>query len=187
MKKFFSLMTLSVLLVSGHAFAYEDDGNANSKRSIDGAPAWVGYREYQLVRYPNNADLGTNTPLTAGDVVMWDCVSDDGVTVNLVGALHSSDSVAGVVVSQTIPSCETVGTTAQTDYGRRNWGYIQVRGICTYVNMVGGGVAIVGQTIKASDTARNADATVNTGTGTVRRILGFAYDTGNDPDVWIDL
>lgn len=189
MKKFRFYLLLAVLfgIASGNAFAYQGDGNAANKREIDGAPAWIGYREYQLVRYANNLNLGSNTGLSAGDVVVWDCVSDDGVTVDLVGTSSSSDSVAGVVVSTTIPSCETTGTTAQTDYGRRNWGYIQVRGLCTNVNLVGAGVTSAGQTLKASDTTRNADAAVNTGAGVVRRPLGVALDTGSDPDVWIDL
>ena len=178
---------IALLMVSGNAFAYQDDGNASTKREIAGAPAWIGYREYMLVRYANNLDAGSNTPLSAGDVVVWSCVSDDGVTVDLVSTASSSDAVAGVVVSTTIPSCETVGTTAQTDYGRRNWGYIQVRGLSSNVNLVGGGVTIAGQPLKASGTARNADASVNSGVGVVVRTLGVALDTGNDPDVWIDL
>lgn len=182
MKRLFSFIAI-LSLVSGVAYAYTDDGNASVKRAIAGAPASVAYREYQLVRYPNNLNLGSNTPLTAGDVVVWDCVSDDGITVNVVLASNSADAVAGVVVSPTIGSADTVGTTPATDFGRRNWGYIQVKGLCTNINTVG--TLLAGGSIKASDTARNADdANV---VGTHARVMGFSYDAGVDSEAYINL
>lgn len=185
MKKHIFALFAVLSLVSGSVYAYDADGNANRKRAIDGAPAWVAYREYQLVRYPNNLDAGSNTPLSAGDVVVWDCVSDDGVTVNLVGSTNSADAVAGVVVSTTIPSADVAGTTPQTDFGRRNWGYIQVRGLCTNVNTVGQTTA--GVAIKASDTARNADTASGADSVNKGQKMGFAMDTGFNPEVIIQL
>lgn len=185
-KSIFALLAI-LMIASGVAYAVQSpDGNAHDTRGM-GAPGYVPYREYQLVRYSESGPNGTS--LTAGDVVIWDCVSDDGVSVGLVGVAGSSDAVAGVVVSTAIQTVELTGVdmTASLDYGRRNWGWIQVRGYNTSVNLVGGGVAAAGQSLKASDTARNADASVNTGTGVIRRVLGFAYDTGNNPEIGIGL
>lgn len=173
MKKLFSLFAI-LALVSGVAYAYDADGNPNTKREVDGAPAWVPYREYQLVRWAENSP-GTSTWLTAGDVVVRDCISDDGVTIGLV-ATASTDAVAGVVVSVNIPTADSVGTTAQTDYGRRNWGYIQVSGHCAKVNVTGGGAA--GSTLVASTTARYATAP-NGVPASGQKALGFAYDASS--------
>jgi len=183
-KRIFGFIAI-LSLVSGVAFAYDADGNPNTKREIAGSPAWSPYREYRLVRFPENAP--NSTALTAGDVVVADCVSDDGVTVNLVSAASSADAVMGVVVSTTIPTADVVGTTVNTDYGRRNWGYIQVSGFCTNVNMVGTAPA-GGQSLKASDTARNADVAVNTLNGLpTGRVMGFAYDASTNAEVGISL
>lgn len=185
-KSIFALLAI-LMIASGVAYAVQSpDGNAHANRET-GAPGYIPYREYQLVRYSESGPNGTS--LTAGDVVIWDTVSDDGVSVGLVGTVGSSDAVAGVVVSTAIQTVELSGVTmtASLDYGRRNWGWIQVRGYNTNVNVVGGGVTTAGQTLKASDTPRNADASVNTGAGVIRRVLGFAYDTGNDPEVGIGL
>lgn len=191
MKKLFRfVLTLSVLLGigSGSVYAYDADGNPNTKREISGAPGSIAYREYQLVRYAENGPNGTS--LSQGDVVVGDCVSDDGITVAVAGATNSVDAVRGVVVSVTIPTCDVTGTTAVIDFGRRNWGYVQVKGLCTKVNMFGSNLAPAGSSVVASATARNAvSATATQGQGGVK-ILGFAYDTavaGNSNEVNIDL
>lgn len=185
MKRLLSFVAI-LLLVSGVAYAYNADGNANKKREIDGAPASVAYREYQLVRWAENGPNPTGGNLSAGDVVVGDCVSDDGITIAIVGATNSVDAVRGVVVSPLIQTCDVVGTTAITDFGRRNWGYIQVRGLCTTVNVIAGGAA--GTSLVASDSVRCATArAVGNNNG---RTLGFAYDAsglGNANDVDIEL
>lgn len=183
--RFLTLLAISLAFV-GSAFAYNDDGNPSTKRSVDGTPPYQAYREYQLVRYAENQ--ANATPLTAGDVVVRDCVSDDQVSVGLAGTVGSADAVAGVVVSTTIPTADVVGTTAQTDYGRRNWGYIQVRGLNTNANMVGTAPG-AGGTIRASDTARNATtAAALAGSNSPQgRVMGFAYDASTDAEIEIDL
>lgn len=183
MKKIISLFALAMMVSAGVAFAYQDDGNPNTKES-SGASAADPVRVYRLVRY---AEIAPNhTSLSAGDVVVWDCVSDDGVTVGLVAATNSADAVAGVVVSTTIPTADSTGT-AQATVGHRNWGYIQTRGFCSNINTIGNLTA--GVAIKASDTARNADTAVSGGlNGALKgRAMGFAYDTGVDGEAQIDL
>ena len=175
MKKFLRyFLTLSVLfgIGIGQSYAYDSDGYPNTKREIPGAPSNYAYREYQLVRYGATSQ-GITLNLSQGDVVVADCVSDDGVSVGLVGTVGSSDAVKGVVVSTLIQTADVAGTTAETDYGRRNWGYIQVKGLCTKVNITGGS-AVAGSTIVASPVARYATAPVIT--NGLTRTLGFAYD-----------
>ena len=173
------ILVLSVLFgiaSQNVSYAYNADGNPNEKREIDGAMASVPYREYQLVRFAENNLVGVQ--LTAGDVVVRDCVSDDGVTVGLAGTVGSTDAVVGVVVSPTIKTCDITGSTVITDFGRRNWGYIQVKGYCATVNITGG-PAIAGGTIIASATPRFATADyANAGTvdSSKGRSMGFAYD-----------
>lgn len=187
MKKYIISLVALLTLVSGQAFATQGEGSGgpNAKREISGAPGFVPYKEYQLVRYGENGP--NSATLSAGDVVTWDCVSDDGVTIGLVGAVNSVDAVAGVVVSTVINTVEVTGTTPGVDYGRRNWGYIQVRGLSTKVNVTGGS-AVVGSSLVASATARYATAALPINGG--QRNLGFAYDAseqGNSSDVMITL
>ena len=188
MKNLFRFLTLSVmaLTVSVSAFAYDADGNPNKKREIDGAPGSVAYREYQLVRYAENGPNGT--ALSQGDVIVADCVSDDGITVAVAGSTNSVDAVRGVVVSVTIPTCDVTGTTAVIDFGRRNWGYVQVKGLCTKVNMLASALPLAGSSTYASLTGRNAGAVVAGNSG--QKPLGFALDagaSGSANDVYIDL
>lgn len=184
MKRMFSFVAI-LSLVSGLAYAYTDDGNVNVKREMQGAPASVAYREYQLVRWAENGPSPTGGNLSAGDVVVGDCVSDDGITIAIVGSTNSVDAVRGVVVSPSIQSCDTTGTTAITDFGRRNWGYIQVRGLCTKVNTYAGGVA--GSSLVAAAQVRCATASAG---APGQRTLGFSYDASgagvaNEADIEI--
>lgn len=157
-------------MVSGLAYAYDGDGNVAKRREVDGATAYTPYREYQLVRYGNSGANGVQ--LSAGDVVVGDCVSDDGITVDVVSATSSPDAVRGVVVSVTIPTCDVTGSTAQTDYGRRNWGYIQTKGFCQKINMTTGLLA-GGSVVASSGSPRYAGAP----TYANQRSMGFAYSS----------
>lgn len=187
MKKLLSIVAI-LSLVSGMAFAYDGDGNPSNKREISGAPGYFAYREYQLVRWGEAAASPTGGNLSAGDVVVADCVSDDGITIAIIGSTNSIDAVKGVVVSTTIQSAETASTTAITDFGRRNWGYIQVRGLCTKVNVISGGAA--GSSLVASQSVRCATAMPTAGIVYNIRSLGFALDaseTGSTNDVDIEV
>lgn len=170
-KRIFSLFVI-LSLMGGMAYAYDADGNANAKREIAGAPGSLAYREYQLVRWGENGPSPTGGNLSAGDVVVADCVSDDGITIAIIGSTNSVDAVKGVVVSALIQSVDVTGTTAITDFGRRNWGYIQVRGFCSKVNMFNSGPA--GSSVVAVAQVRCAGSPT---TGSLApRTLGFALD-----------
>ncbi len=187
MKKYILSLVAILTLVSGNALATQDEGaaGANTKREIAGALGYVPYKELQLVRWAENGPNPTGGNLSAGDVVVWDCVSDDGVTIAIVGATNSVDAVAGVVVSTRIQSVDSTGTTPGIDYGRRNWGYMQVRGQITTINMFGGPAA--GGNITAAAQVRCATAAP---AGNTNKVMGFAYDAsgaGSANDAMISL
>lgn len=172
MKKLSLAVVALLLATSSVGLATQpDNGGPSAKREL-GAPGYIPYKEYQLVRY--GAQSPNDSSLTANDVVTWDCVSDDGITIGLVSSFNSVDAVAGVVVSTIIATAEAAGQTPGIDYGRRNWGWIQVSGYVSDVNMIDGPTA-AGGSIQASTTARNATRAEGS-TGTTRRIMGFAYD-----------
>ena len=180
MKKFlFSLFAIAFLIGGGVAFAeYKEGSFANTKEEHPG-PASNPVRVYTLVRYPDLGATGTQTALTNGDVVIWDLVSDDGVTVNLIGegGAVSNDAVAGVVVGD-ILTPEVNGNTAVQDLGKRNWGYIQVYGLHTSTK-VDASTITVGTGLTTSATARRAGTARAGGALNGGATLGFAYDTSS--------
>lgn len=163
-----SFIVLALSLMSGLAFASYDEGAYihNVERS-KGSPA-DPTRVYMLVHYAVN---GTSTAgLTEGDVVVWDCVSDDGVTVAITGSTSSVDAVAGVLVGN-LPTSDTAGTAAQ-NIGNRNWGWIQTYGHCAKIKTLA--TVVAGQALKASSStvgyAQGAENSINV------RLFAFAYD-----------
>lgn len=175
MKKLILSLFLALSLIGGgQAFAYDEGGKVNVKEASGGSSA-DPIRVYTLVRY---AEVAANDPaLSAGEVVAWDTVSDDGVTVGKIGDAGSTDAVAGVVVSTTIPTADSTGTAAES-IGRRNWGYIQTYGICNSA-MVKGSIA-AGQALVADDVNAGYAAGIPNGTASrAGSIFGFAYDASS--------
>lgn len=185
MKKYIiAVIALLVLATGSLAHAYSEGSASPSAKRETGAPGYVPYKEVQLVRFAENAP--SSVGLSAGDVVLWNVVSDDGVTVQLFASGMSVDAVAGVVVSPTIGTCETVGTTPGIDYGRRNWGFMQTRGLCPVVNIDAGPV-LPGAAIYASSTVRYATKSGVYNSG--NRSMGFAYDASSQgqAEAFLDL
>lgn len=173
-------LVLSVLLGIGSnrvAFAAYSEGSAAHHLEEHDGPASNPVTVLTLVRYAN-ADVDA-PPITAGDVVIWNFVSDDGVTIDLAAA--STDAVAGISVG-TIPTAETMSNTAVQDLGKRNWGYIQIYGYYPTCKIDGTTIA-AGGGLRASPTARRA--TTSNATGLIQSganggsSLGFAYDASS--------
>ena len=176
MKKLLSILAV-VLMFQGTSFAaYTQPSDPGLKESSP-ATAANPVKVYRLVRNPN---AGANdTTFASGDVVLWDTISDDGVTVNKttdLGITTSSDAVAGVVVGQ-IQSAEAVGyiNSALNDLGNRNWGYIQIYGPA--LAKVSGNVR-VGAGLHASPIAGTASdgGSFDGAFGVSSDSLGFALD-----------
>ena len=176
MRKLF-LALFMALFVATPSFAFNDPEVQGLKEESNGTAA-DGVRVYRLVRNPitKAAGLpGPNGTMNSGDAVLWDTVSDDGVTVNYpsqLGITTSTDALAGVLVTS-IPTIDAV-TTAAGALGKANWGYIQIYGKC-YVSFdaLGGG-AVVGQGFRASLSDGNVVNAHSNGAG---GSFGFAYDT----------
>ena len=162
------------LMVSTMAVAFDqpsDPGEIEGKKLVLGQPVKV----YQLVRNPLVGD--NDTSFASADVLLWDTVSDDGVTVNRVGNTDisaSSDAVAGVVVGS-IPTADDNGAVdPSSDRWKNNWGYIQTYGIAL-VDVDGSNIA-VGEGLRASATANQATAVGGDLTSNGGASLGFAMD-----------
>lgn len=178
MKKLIFSFVALLMIGSGVAHATQGEGatGANKKREIPGALGYVPYKEIQLVRWGESSPANSTT-LSAGDVVVRDTLSDDGVTIGLIGTINcSTDAVAGVIVSPTISTAESTGLTPGVDYGRRNWGWMQVKGYCPTVNITAG--AGPGSALYASSTNRYATKSADNAPFN-QRVLGFAYDNAS--------
>ena len=124
MKKILIVLALA-LSVAAPAFAIDSPGfqDCTIKKGT-GTRYGDANREVKLVRFGEQAQNGAS--LVSGDLVVWDTLSDDGVTVT--GVSTSADgSIAGIVCT-TIPTADSVQNSAQEGAGRRNWGYIVVSG-----------------------------------------------------------
>lgn len=176
MKKSF-LVLLCALFVSASAYAYSEGTVGPNRKESSGGQPYTPVKVIQLVRFPEDKDIGV--ALSKGEVVLWDVISDDGVTVNrgsAIGLTASNDAVAGVVVSTTIPTADQAGTAA-TDYGHRNWGYIQTYGYCSAVMIdTSNGNVAAGQGLRASASSGYAVGAQNDGGKVSNGSLGFSYD-----------
>lgn len=186
MKKLIALLVVG-LLAGGVAFAAYDEGiYPASKDQAVGSPD-QSPRIYRFVRYAEMAD--SSRSLSAGEVVVWDCVSDDGVTIGMIGtAANSTDAVAGVVVG-TIQTAEANGT-AGAQVGKRNWGYVQVYGVNTDCMLDGTVNILAGGAIKAQEASgTNVGYGCAAATTQAGAIFGFALDAvsadGTDNEVFI--
>lgn len=198
-KLIYGFLIASFLISGGVAFAgdYDESGAIRNTKLQHPGQASDPCKVVEFVRW---ADAGPNQPsLTSGDVVIWDLLSDDGVTISLVQALvanadiaSSSDAVAGVCIG-TIPTAETNigGLSPAASEGRRNWGYIQIYGFNPNVKVdsstisAGDGLKASGDPRRAKTVVRNTYSSQGNGGAT----LGFAYDatsaTTDGVDVFI--
>lgn len=120
-------LVLILGLCSFVGVAYATDYPANPgeiKRPIGGRSS-TAVRTYMLCRNGSqSANLGI---ISIGSAVVWDTISDDGVTVRMT-TTSGDNAFAGIAVTTIQTSDNNTATAASHDDGRRNWGYIQVYG-----------------------------------------------------------
>lgn len=180
--KLVALLAAISLLSASTSFAGYDEGAFVNKKLESGGTSDTPVRVYTLVRNPSFGALGGigNIGFSTGDVLIWDPISDDGITVNEVGRggiTLCSDAVAGVAVGE-IPTADVQASSAAADVGRRNWGYVQVYGLHTTVKTDTSTID-VGEGLRASNTARRARGSNDNASGGDEHYpasLGFAYD-----------
>lgn len=140
MKKILLALSLA-LVVAAPAFAIDDPNFANYviKRGT-GARQSEAVREVRLVRYgvQGNAGLSQTRDLASRDLVVWDTVSDDGVSVRMT-ATSTDGAIAGIVASATIQTADGVQNWVGEADGKRNWGWIVVSGKAVVNLAIGGG------------------------------------------------
>jgi len=165
MKKVFSIL-LVALLIAGVAFA--SPGNQVSPGAGDivakhGAMSTPD-RTFRLVRFmPPARALAYSPSLTKDSIVIWDTVSQDGVTVTTT-TTSGDCRVAGIAVV-TFLTPEVLGKTASDDMNGRSWGWIQTYGLCnmrigatgTAANSVIGTGVTEGGIVTMDTTALTAD------------------------------
>lgn len=131
--KHIKLLALSLVAIIGMgsvAFAFDEPtfSSWNQKRNVGGRQS-DPVITLKLVRFASRdtgETLGVFPSISSGDAVVYDLVSDDGVTVALTNTSGDA-SFAGIAVG-TIQSADGGSTSAADDNGRRNWGWIAVHG-----------------------------------------------------------
>ena len=201
-KLILSVFLMFGILVSSQAFAIDDPGfsTAIKKQSV-GASQGDPVRVVKLVRFSNR---GPNvSSLVSGDAVVYDQISDDGVSVNTTTT--SADGAIAGIVCTTIQTAEGSSVNAYEDRGRRNWGWIVVHGPMTATVGAGGtNEATVGSAFFTSvDAARitswetsdtdgvavtgETNAVINNRTRVATTSGGFFMDTVGNTDTTVDV
>jgi len=149
MKSIKSIISLSVIVmllgISASAYAVPDPAFSTwtVKRQV-GSRQGDPVRVIKLVRFSTKDPNGTS--VVSGDALVYDTVSDDGVSVRMTST-SVDGAVAGVVCSSTILTADNAQNSAIDANGARNWGWIVVSGLTTVRVAPGGGLngAAVGQ------------------------------------------
>lgn len=122
------VLGLAILLSSSVVMAYDDPTIAGWENKSKLAQQVRQGTQVTVLKLVRNANEGNDaTSIASQDIVVYDTVSDDGITVALT-TTSADGAIAGVAVTS-IPTSDTAGSTsAQADAGLRNWGWILVHG-----------------------------------------------------------
>lgn len=177
MKKLYILL-LSVFLISANAFAYDEPQFIGSQKLNNTADAQrEGYRAIKLVRFASRDSNAIS--LVSGDAVVYDTVSDDGLTVR--ATVTSADGAFAGIICTTIQSADGSSNIAFDDAGRRNWGYVIVHGKADARLTAGGSNgAVVGEPFATSrDQSRiSGYETPSTDAASIARVQKASANSG---------
>lgn len=143
-----------------------------------GKHAWQPHKTFRLVRWRPQANSldGDAASLSNDSIVIWDTVSDDGVSVT--SAITSRDpSVAGIIV-QTALTPDNVNVISQ-DMSMRSFTWLQTYGICEM--KIGTNPITVKEVVGTSTVPGAGDYTSPDQSGswpTTAGIAGFAMSSG---------
>ena len=165
--------SFAILLMAGVAFAVQSPGHGD-KLNQGGLPSDPG-KIFRLVRYVAvDNDVNAST-LTADSLVVWDTVSDDGVTVTTTTT--SGDAAVAGIIPIAIQTPDTLGRTAFQDVGKRNWGWVQTYGLADIWSYSNDSVASANAPICAGNEIGKAGIARSLATGVQAEVsCGFAYD-----------
>jgi len=163
---------VAMTLMAGNAYALNSPDDPGTYEGA-GFTRDTDPKVYRIVRNPlSGVD---SSAFATGDVLIWDTISQDGVTVNLVGNTDisvSNDAVAGVAVASIPTAGLAVAVDAKSDRNKDNWGVMITRGRA--LTTAGAEVITVGEGLRAGATAGQA-AGIAGSTGTSAS-LGFALE-----------
>lgn len=205
----FKLTALSLLMAFGlglsvAAYAYPDpilkgwDNKSKFAQQVAGAG---GTTQVTTLKWVRHSSQGPNIAgIASGDVVVYDTVSDDGISVRLT-TTSADGAIAGIAVTAIPSSDNATGSTgtAFDDYGRRNWGWILVHGRIIAKTSAGGtnGNSIGDAFITSTDSGA-ITSLISFDTSTVAQNLnraakasqasgGFFYDTSDGTSTTYDV
>ena len=201
-KSFKSLLSLSLVVmllgISGIAQAVPDPNFSTwiVKRQTGGKQS-DSVRVIKLVRLSTVNPNGTS--VVSGDVLVYDTVSDDGVSVRLTTT--SADGAIAGIACTAIATSDNVGTinSAADHVGGNNWGYIVVHGPANakvssghaanfavgdrFITSGDSGAIGEPQTIQGAVTLAN----LNEAAVTAQKTGGFTFDAGTVGDTSIEV
>lgn len=185
MKKLLFAAFAAALFVSSVSYAGVPDPTVPGikKREV-GARQSEPIRVFKLVRFPRLTSGVNTAALASGDVVVYDTVSDDGISVCTTTSSHDN-AVAGICVT-TIQTIDiAAGGIAADQEGYRNWGWIIVHGPAFAKTTLGAGSGVVANDMWITSTDAGAVGYVTS--GQVNGIHyqgagGFFFDTGSATD-----
>ena len=136
--KFLVISLVAMLATSGVVFAASEptlSGWENKSKYAQQAGEGTQVTVLKLVR--NSAASPNSTTISSGSAVVYDTVSDDGITVRTT-TTSADGAFAGIAVTSIPSSDNSSGTTAAADAGHRNFGWIIVHGKTTATVTAGG-------------------------------------------------
>lgn len=141
MKKLFIVLSFLAFIGSGVASAAEPtysgwDNKSKFAQQVAGKGGTQQTVTLKWVRYSEQAQNGAS--IVSGDAVVYDTVSDDGVSVSRSSA--SADGAFAGIAVVTIQTSDTVQNSPFEGNGKRNWGWIIVHGKAV-ANITAGGAA----------------------------------------------
>ena len=130
MKKLFIVLSFLAFIGSGVANALPEptysgwDNKSKFAQQVAGKGGTQQTVTLKWVRYSNQAQDGAS--IVSGDAVVYDTISDDGVSVGRSSA--SADGAFAGIAVVTIQTADNAQNSAFEGVGRRNWGWIIVHG-----------------------------------------------------------
>lgn len=171
------VVIVATLLMAGSVYAIESVNSANGIYvGGNGAPG-TPPTEYILVRFCHHYQSAVTPGINSGDVLIWDLVSADGVTISRCGANSASGTnlrVAGVALTS-IATGDVNTMALKPNQSVQQWGYCAVRGFAlakvdTSEADTGGALMPAGAAVHGSfGTAPNVGGELSQDIGTLLR------------------
>ena len=126
MRKLLLILSLGFLVGGPSAYALDDVTYDNVFRlNVSQSQKASAVRILKLVRNPFSGN--DSVTISSGDAVVYDSLSDDGITVTST-TTSGDNSFAGIAAMSINSSDASASATYAEDAGRRNWGWIVVHG-----------------------------------------------------------